>query len=215
MRARTSAMTASRSFGPSPSVLTGAPIRTDSVTGRTIRLPRRIASRPPVIATGTIGACAFSAMMNPPFLKGKSSSVRLRVPSGKIRKEFPRRIDSAASSMAASASSRRPRSTGTKPPVSMTMPRIGSFRNSALNRMCRRRCSTPIEHGRVDVALVVGAEDNRAPRRHVLAADDLVADARGGQRQPDAAVGQLVEEPLPLEGDGNQQPERAGHDDIE
>ena len=44
-----------------------------------------------MIATGTIGACPLIAMMNPPFLKGKSSPVRLRVPSGKIRNEFPSR----------------------------------------------------------------------------------------------------------------------------
>ena len=35
------------------------------------------------------------AMMNPPFLKGSSAPVRLRVPSGKIRNEFPSRSASA------------------------------------------------------------------------------------------------------------------------
>ena len=61
-----------------------------------IRLPRRIASRPPWIATGTIGACALIAMMKPPFLNGSSSAVLLRVPSGKIRNELPARIDARA-----------------------------------------------------------------------------------------------------------------------
>ena len=38
-------------------------------------------------------------MMKPPFLNGKSSEVRLRVPSGKIRNELPARIESAARSI--------------------------------------------------------------------------------------------------------------------
>ena len=64
-----------------------------------IRLPRCIAARPPWIATGTMGAPALMAMMKPPFLNGSSSSVLLRVPSGKIRNELPRRIDAAPASI--------------------------------------------------------------------------------------------------------------------
>ena len=58
-------------------------------------LPLRIAARPPLIATGTTGACASIAMMKPPFLNGRRSPVRLRVPSGKIRNELPALSDSA------------------------------------------------------------------------------------------------------------------------
>ena len=54
-----------------------------------------MAARPPATATGTTGTWAWIAMMNPPFLKGSSAPVRLRVPSGKIRKELPARSDSA------------------------------------------------------------------------------------------------------------------------
>jgi hypothetical protein len=53
-----------------------------------------------LIATGTMGAWAFSAMMKPPFLNGSSSPVAAAVPSGKIRNEFPARNASAARSIA-------------------------------------------------------------------------------------------------------------------
>ena len=42
---------------------------------------------------------ALIAMTKPPFLNGSSSSVRLRVPSGKIRNELPSRIDCDARSI--------------------------------------------------------------------------------------------------------------------
>ena len=42
------------------------------------------------MATGTTGACALIAMMNPPFLNGSSSPVRLRVPSGKDQERVAR-----------------------------------------------------------------------------------------------------------------------------
>ena len=82
--------------GVRPAVGIGVPIRTLTCTGRTMGLPFRMASRPPWTATGTIGACAWMAMMNPPFLNGSRSPVRLRVPSGKIRNELPARSDSRA-----------------------------------------------------------------------------------------------------------------------
>ena len=96
------------------------------------RLPFRIASRAPVIATGTIGACALSAMMKPPFLNGSSSPVRLRVPSGKIRNELP-----VAQRLGGPLDRRQallglPRSSGTKPARSNARTRIGSLRSSAL-----------------------------------------------------------------------------------
>ena len=46
------------------------------------------------------------AMTKPPFLNGRSSPVRLRVPSGKIRNELPARTDADACSIAASDCSR-------------------------------------------------------------------------------------------------------------
>ena len=96
------------------------------------RLPFRIASRAPVMATGTTGACALSAMMKPPFLNGSSSPVRLRVPSGKIRNELPSRSASAARSIAGRLCSGLPRSSGTNPARSNARTRIGSLRSSAL-----------------------------------------------------------------------------------
>ena len=81
-----------------------------------ILLPRRMASAPPEMATGTIGACAFSAIRKPPFLNGSISPVLLRVPSGKIRNELPSRIDRAPASSERIAASLLRRSIGTKPP---------------------------------------------------------------------------------------------------
>jgi hypothetical protein len=87
-----------------------------------------------------MGAPALMAMMKPPFLNGKSSDVRLRVPSGKIRKELPALIESAARSIEAIDASRRSRSTATNPPASITLPSTGSLVSSALNKTCNRRC---------------------------------------------------------------------------
>ena len=92
----------------------------------------RIAALPPRTATGTIGHCASMAIMKPPFLNGSSSPVRLRVPSGKMRNELPARIDRAPSPIEASAFSRFPRSTATKPPTSKTVPINGTLCSSAL-----------------------------------------------------------------------------------
>ena len=102
------------------------------VTGLDDGLPLRIASRAPVIATGTTGACPLIAMMNPPFLNGNSSPVRLRVPSGKIRNELPSRSASAARSIAGRLCSGLPRSSGTNPARSKARTSTGSFRSSAL-----------------------------------------------------------------------------------
>jgi len=91
-----------------------------------------MAARPPVIATGTIGACALIAMMKPPFLNGSKSPVLLRVPSGKIRKEFPLRIDRAPASIDRIAASLFRRSTGMKPPMRNARARTGILSISCL-----------------------------------------------------------------------------------
>ena len=122
----------SRSSTVRPVVSTGSPIRTRIVTGRTTGLPLRIAARPPVTATGTTGACAWMAMMKPPFLKGSRASVRLRVPSGKIRNELPARSDSAPRAIEANDCSGSRRSTGTNPPTCIARPSSGSLESSAL-----------------------------------------------------------------------------------
>ena len=115
-----------------PAVGMGFPILTLTWTGRTTALPFRIAARPPWTATGMIGACASIAMMNPPFLNGRSWPVRLRVPSGKIRKELPARSDTAPRDIDAFAFSGSLRSTGTNPPTSKTIPMMGNLCSSAL-----------------------------------------------------------------------------------
>ena len=154
--------------------------RTSSPVARSA-LPLRIASRPPVMATGTIGACAWRAMMKPPFLKGRSSSVRLRVPSGKIRNELPARID------AARDVDRRQRRVAV---VALHRHEPAGFHHHAEHRQLAQlglvedvqaAMQRPEQHRRVDVALVIGAEDDGAARRHVLAADDPVADAGRAQ----------------------------------
>ena len=96
-----------------------------TVTGRMIRLPRRMAARPPWMATGTIGAPALIAMMKPPFLNGSISSVSLRVPSGKIRNELPARSDRAPASIDRIADSFLLRSIGMKPPIRNARARTG------------------------------------------------------------------------------------------
>src|SRR5690606_9534244 len=57
-RARTCWATASRLSTVAPAVSTGSPKRMDTITGKIHGLPFRMASRAPMIATGTMGACA-------------------------------------------------------------------------------------------------------------------------------------------------------------
>src|SRR5688572_28290411 len=119
---RTRAISSSRSSSVMHVVGTGFPILTLTLTGLTMGLPLRIAARPPLMATGTTGVCAPMAMMNPPFLNGRRSPVRLRVPSGKIRNEFPALSDSAPMAIDRIELSRSLRSMGTNPPTSNTVP---------------------------------------------------------------------------------------------
>ena len=83
-----------------PALGTGGRNATRMVVGQMSALPFRIASRPPITATGTTGAYALMAITKPPFLNGSSSPVLLRVPSGKMKKALPARSASAASSTA-------------------------------------------------------------------------------------------------------------------
>jgi hypothetical protein len=69
------------------------------------------------------------------------------------------------------------------------------------------------EHGRIDVALVVRAEDGRLTR-HVLAAGDPVADARAGERQAAAPVAERIQPPLPPEDDRDDEPDRPRYKDV-
>ena len=164
-RARTSSIRRSRSSSVSPAVGTGAPIRTDILTGRTMALPRRIASRPPVTATGRIGACALMAMMKPPFLKGKSSSVRLRVPSGKMRNELPcadrgrGHVDRGQRLVAAAALDRH------EPAGLHHHAEDRQLAQFGLEQDVQPAMQRPVQDRRVDVALVVGAEDDGVVRR--------------------------------------------------
>src|SRR6185436_617457 len=89
MAARTRSTTRSRSSNVRPVVGSEGRNVTSTVVGQMSALPFLMACRPPVTATGTMGACAFRAMTNPPFLNGRSSPVRLRVPSGKMKNEYP------------------------------------------------------------------------------------------------------------------------------
>src|SRR6185503_19231858 len=129
---RTTAISSSRSSRVRPVVGTGFPILTLTLTGLTMGLPLCIAARPPLIASGITGVCAPMALMNPPFLNGRRSPVRLRVPSGKIRKELPALSDSAPMAIDRIALSRSLRSMGTNPPTSNTVPMIGILCSSAL-----------------------------------------------------------------------------------
>jgi hypothetical protein len=129
---RTLATTASRSSNVQPAVGTGGRNRTVIAAGQMTQLPLRIASSPPVTATGTIGAWALMAITNPPFLNGSSSPVRLRVPSGKMKNEVPSARVRAARSTAGQLWSRFARSTGTNPAMSNAHTSTGKRLSPAL-----------------------------------------------------------------------------------
>ena len=108
-------------------------------------------------------------MMKPPFLNGSSSSVLLRVPSGKIRNELPARIDSAPASIDRIADS-------LLPPVDRNEPahpeRAREDRNLidlVLVEDVHARVQRREEDRRIDVALMVAAVHGGAIERQVLA----------------------------------------------
>ena len=140
-------------------------------------------------------------MMNPPFLNGSSSPVRLRVPSGKIRNELPARSDSAP------RGDRRHRLVAI---AAFDRDEPADVEHRAHDReLAQLRLVEDVElrvqrleqHRRVDVALVVRAEHDRRSRGTLLAARHPVPDAGQRQRQPDAAVPQRVHPALPAEHD--------------
>ena len=113
--------------------LDGTPTRIVSVTGRMIRLPRRIAARPPWIATGTIGACALmrhdeAALLERQQLVGLAA----RALPGKSGTSCPTRIDAAPASIERIAASLFRRSTGMNPPIRNARARTGIWSISCL-----------------------------------------------------------------------------------
>jgi hypothetical protein len=88
-------------------------------------VPRGWMKRVPLMLTGTMGCPALMAMMNTPFLKGKSSRVRARVPSGKMIRETPRLTMAVARSRLLTAERRLSRSTEMEPMRLRAWPKTG------------------------------------------------------------------------------------------
>ena len=134
-----------------------------------ILLPRRIASRPPGIATGTIGACALIAMRKPPFLNGSISAVLLRVPSGKDQERV-------AGPDRSRAGLERPHRRFLVAPVDRDEAAVPERARQQRDRVdlglvedVHPRVQRGEEDRRIDVALMVGAVDRGAVEREVLA----------------------------------------------
>ena len=113
--------------------------------------------------------------------------MRLRVPSGKIRNELPARSDSAPRAIDANDCSRIPAIHRHEPAHLHRAPEQRQPGELGLVEHVQPRIERPEQHGRVDVALVIRAEHDRAARRHVLATAHAVPDARQQQPQADAA----------------------------
>ena len=161
-----------------------------------ILLPRCIAARPPWIATGTIGACALIAMMKPPFLNGRSSSVRLRVPSGKIRNELPDRIDRGARLDRAHRRFLVAAVDRDEPAMPERARQHRDRVDLLLVEDVHARMERVEEDRRIDVALVIRAVHRGAVERKVLGAGDAVPDAAQREAEAHAAVAEDVEEPF-------------------
>jgi len=153
--------------------------------------------------------------MNPPFLNGRRSSVRLRVPSGKIRKEFPARIDAAPAS---NRSQRRLLVAAIDGDETAVAERARQDRNRVdfgFVEDVQAGMDREEQHGRVDVALMVRAVDRRTVARHVLEPGDAEADAAQHEPEPDADVAEHVEMTLRAEHRGNDHPRRRDDQDVE
>ena len=126
--------------------------------------------------------------MKPPFLNGSRSSVRLRVPSGKIRNELPARIDRApgfdrahrgflVAAVDGNEAAEPERARQDRDPVDLVLVEDVHARVQRLE-----------QDRRVDVALVIRAVDGGAVERQVLACRRRGSGCRSGQSQPHAAV---------------------------
>lgn len=82
------------------------------------------------------------AIMKPPFLKGSSSPVRLRVPSGAIHTLVPLASFSLATARLSTARWRSARSIAMKPASCIALPNTGSLKSSILATMRRLAPST-------------------------------------------------------------------------
>ena len=110
--------------------------------------------------------------MKPPFLNGSRSSVRLRVPSGKDQERVARRGSTAApASIDRIAASLLRRSTGMKPPIPERPRQDRNRVDLVLVEDVHPRMQRVEQDRRVDVALMVRAEDGGAVERQVLGAD--------------------------------------------
>ena len=153
--------------------------------------------------------------MKPPFLNGKSSEVRLRVPSGKIRNELP------DANRLGGAIDRRHRRFA---PIALDRHEPAGDHHRAEHRKLgqlgleehvQALVKRLEQHRRIDVALVIRAEHHRAIRGNVLAAADAVADAGQPEGEADADMAGNVERRLVLETDADRQRDRAGEQDVE
>ena len=163
-------------------------------------LPFRIAARPPWIATGTIGTCASIAMMKPPFLNGQQVAGAAAGAFGKDQERVAGpRATAAPLAIDAIAFSRSPRSIGDEPADVEHRPHDRKLVQLGLVEDVQLRVQRLEQHRRIDVALVVRAEDDRRSPGTCSRPADPVADAGQRQRQPDAAVPERVHAALPPE----------------
>ena len=181
-------------------------------------LPLRMAFRVPVIATGTIGACPFSAMMNPPFLNGNRAPVRLRVPSGKIRNELPARSASAA------PIDGREALLGVAP---LERDEAGEIEGTHEHRQLaqlgfvenpqprKERVQRVEQDGRLDIARVVDRVDRGAVTLDVLASFHAIADAAQPEAKTHAEASYAVENRRVADCYGKQYERRSDEQDVE
>ena len=130
--------------------------------------------------------------MNPPFLNRSRCPVRLRVPSGKDQEGV--------------ACAKRFGSTGNRCQRLVTVAPVDRDESAEIEHLAHDRKLVELrlvqhveprvqrfeQDRRVDVALVIRAEDHRG-RRHVLPSCNTIADAGQRERQPDASVSKRVQ----------------------
>ena len=146
------------------------------------------------------------AMTKPPFLNGSSSSVRERVPSGKIRNVLPDWMERTASAIEAIAFSRFSRCDRDEAARHEHPAEQRQLQQLRLEEYVQPPVKGHEQDGRIDVALMIGDEDDGPIAWNLFEPSHLAFDAGEEDAEPRSEAPGGVEHARPLEQHRHEQP---------